>query len=251
MSGLRTRKRGGGNYLKIMDGGLAKEWRKGKPTEDEIPWNPETGGKMELHEREIKEGKNAGNIVYYVLYNEIEGYISSIKLEDSDYGEVLQVVVDAGTEKYTLQTNANSTYGEQFIGKIQAVGLSDQVVISPWKMTAQEWRDLTKRDFKGKYKVGLTLYQNDEKIESIYGKQEDGKIELPKWEAKLDRKGKFKEWDKSEYTDELFSQFEKFLEENFPADEVPEGAPKKEEQPEAKKPARKKAATGERSDLPF
>ena len=252
MGGLRTRKRGGGNYLKIMQGGLAKEWRKGKPTEDEIPWDPETGGKMELHEKEIQEGKNKGNIVYYVLYNEIEGHITSIKLEDTDYGEHINLVLDAGLDKFNISFKADSTYGEQFIGKIQNVDLSKEVVLSPWKMEAEEWKKFTKDyNFKGSSKVGLTVYQDDEKIESIYGKKDDGKIELPKWEVKLDRKGNFKEWDKEEYTDALFEAFEKFLAENFDEEEKkPEPQQEKPAKKESK-PKRQKAAAGDDSDLPF
>ena len=115
----------------------------------------------------------------------ITGILSTISMKDGDYGT--QVFVGFNTEgdetPIVIAMPAASSFGEDFMKKLPNVDLDKEVKFAPYSF----------EDDKGKKKKGMTLYQNDTKIESYYNtKNAKGKWEptngMPKVKAKKNGK---------------------------------------------------------------
>jgi hypothetical protein len=101
-----------------------------------------------------------------LVFTELSGLIKKINFWDGDYGKLLQVTVEDGEEEpVVLSVSTESNFGEDLMKKLPNVNLEKPVTIVPFAF----------EDDKGKKKRGITVYQDDEKIESFYYDREDKK----------------------------------------------------------------------------
>lgn len=242
--GLGSRSGGGGNYLTVYGGSIVKEWRKSKPKSEDLP-----PGK-ELKEREITMGKNRGNTVWYIEFDFLTGPVSKLNLDTSgDWGDNIEITINDVGDQYILQLKADSSFGRDFLRKLNNIDFTGDVCFEPWQMDAQSWFDLTGRKLNGSYKSGLSIKngdENGEKVESYYTKENPNG--LPELEQKKDRKGNIT-WDGTEQMDFLLDEFEKFVEKFNSGSSTSSNEPKDELEPEdnVKEPKGKR----KKVDLPF
>lgn len=153
-------------YLSIFGGEIVQEWRKEEPSEDKIP-----AGK-ELQTREISQGKNAGKTVWYVGYDYLAGMLSDVSLDtEGDFGARIILTVKDVDDTYVLTLPVNSSYGNDFLMKMENIDLSKEVSFEPWQMDKDAWYNLTKKKTKNG-RSGLTIRQDDEKVPKAYTKEE-------------------------------------------------------------------------------
>lgn len=213
--GLITRGGNYTNYLKIYDGSIIREWRKSKPSEDEIP-----SGK-ELEEREITKGKNSGNTIWFVRFDMLTGTLSDVSLEENKYGgESINVVIKDVDETYQLQIPSDSAYGASFLQKIHQVRVDEDLTIEPWRMDSNAWFEFTGKKINGNYKAGLNLLQEH----AITDDNERGKLSntftkdnpqgMPGLIIKEDRKGN-KTYDSTDMDNFLLNKLEDWIKSTF------------------------------------
>lgn len=164
--GLGTKESNYSTYLSIYGGEIVQEWRKEEPSADKIP-----AGK-ELQTREISMGKNAGKKIWYVGFDYVAGKLTNVKLDtEGDFGSRIILTIQDVDDNYILTLPINSSYGQSFLMKMTGIDLSKEVSFEPWQMSKEEWKKLTGRDTKNG-KSGLTIKQDDEKIDNAYTKDE-------------------------------------------------------------------------------
>lgn len=238
---------GGGNYLKIYDGSIVKEWRNSKPDDSDIP-----EGK-EIENRKLTMGKNQGNTVWFVRFDFLTGLLTKATLEDGDYGESIQLTIQDVDDVYILQFNADSSYGSSFLQKAHQIKLEDEVTFEPWSMTKEEWFDFTGKTTKSG-KSGLSIKQDwaitdDNKKGSLDNTfTKDDPQGMPDLVVKTDRKGN-KTYDSTDMDNFLLNKLEEWIASNFSGGTV-NTSPKTTARPSTKgtaKPDTKK----EPVDLPF
>lgn len=164
--GLGTRNSNYSTYLSIFGGEIVQEWRKEEPSEDKIP-----AGK-ELQEREISMGKNAGKKIWYVGFDYLAGMLTGVKLDtEGDYGSRIILTVKDVDDTYILTLPVNSSYGQSLLMKMEGIDITKEVSFQPWQMDKDAWKNLTGKTTKNG-RSGLTIKQDDEKIENTYTKEE-------------------------------------------------------------------------------
>ena len=227
--GLGSRSGGSNkNYLGIYGGQIAREWRKKKPSEAEIP-----AGK-ELQEREISKGPNAGNTVWFVGFDYLEGKVNDLKLDtEGKYGDKIVIEIDDVGDIFQLEFGANSSYGSDFLMKLPNIDFDADIILQPWTMTPEEWFELTDKKVTGN-RSGLTIYNGtydkENKVYNYYTK--DNPNGLPEIIIKKGRNGKNKV-DSDDRDNFLLDQFEAFIAENFNDEGTPKASTKPEPQPVA------------------
>ena len=108
-------------------------------------------------EYETSDGKKGSKTE--LVFTELSGIISGLKFWEGDYGVSLQVtVLDGEEEPVILSLNATQTFGEDFMKKLPNINLKKPVTISPYSF----------EDDKEKKRRGVTVYQEDEKVENFY-----------------------------------------------------------------------------------
>lgn len=206
--GLGNKGRGSGvDYLSIYGGEIVREWRKARPSDDQIPLG------KELQEREISQGPNKGNTVWFIGYDYVTGTIDNIELDDSgNWGASINITIKDIDETFILQLKADSSYGTDFLMKLPNIDLSQEVSFEPWSMTPDEWLKLTGKSVAGN-RSGLTIRQgaNDDKVEKYYTK--DDPKGLPEIIIKQGRGGtKVDSDDRDEF---LLDRLEEYIAANF------------------------------------
>lgn len=131
-----------GNYLSIIGGKIKKQVAKG--TEGAI-------------ERTYKTKDGNEGVKYELEYDNLSGKISKIAFYDGEYGKQLSVSVK-DDKTYTLQLNASQSYGEDLMRKLPNIDLNKEVKLSPFDF----------EDDKGKIRQGITVYQDNEKIQNFF-----------------------------------------------------------------------------------
>ncbi len=123
-----------------------------------------TSDNPEAVERENRQGDK----VWELVFNFIEGQITGIYYKESDeYGNSFDVTIDDGEEKYGVSFKENSRYCQDFLSRLPNVDLSKWVKIAPY--------DFIPKDSE-KNKQGITLWQNDEKLQNYFVAKEDDKF---------------------------------------------------------------------------
>lgn len=95
-----------------------------------------------------------------LIFDSVSGSISNISFEDGDFGKNLNIELD-GDGVVSLGTS--SSFGEDLMKKLPNINLSKPIKLSPYAFTAE-----------GKSRKGITVYQDDEKIESYYFDKDKG-----------------------------------------------------------------------------
>lgn len=102
-------------------------------------------------------------LVWEMLYDSLSGQITSMKIEKDDYGKHMAVDVKSGIDTFQVQIPVDSKYFDTFCYKINNVDLSKDVKITPYSFEPS--------DGSGK-KTGMNLYQDGNKIDHYYTKED-------------------------------------------------------------------------------
>jgi hypothetical protein len=101
-----------------------------------------------------------GKILWEYVYDYLEGSITKVFYKESkDYGNSFEVVVDDGKEKFQASFKEGDNFYNDFFSKLPNVDLSKWVKLVPYDFDDEN---------TGKKKRGLTVWQNDAKVESKF-----------------------------------------------------------------------------------
>lgn len=187
-------------YLSINGGKITQEW-KSEPKEEWIPAG------MEVLTKEITMGENKGKIKWYVEYDYLDGRISNLEVAETNFGNKIRLTITDGPLTYVLTFPVESSYGKDFIMKMNNLNLSKEIRFTPWTADAESWAKFTgKKTEKGK--SGLTLRQDGEKVSNYYTKDD------PKGMPQIVEKkiGKQVKWDDTDRLAFFYDQLDRFIE---------------------------------------
>lgn len=180
---LKTRNKGSnGTYLKIFGGKIVEERQENFTSENEV---------------KVRENK-LGNKVYYVEYDSVSGKLVNAEMRHVEKisADVLELTIKDGIDNYQLSLNVDSRYGKSFMARMLGIDLDKPIEILPYDFENKE----------GKKISGLNIYQDGQKINSLYTKENPNG--LP--EAKQVRKGKEIKWDFTDQVNFYYDKFEEF-----------------------------------------
>lgn len=121
-----------------------------------------TEGDPQAEARETKDGKT----VYERVYTYVEGRLTGIYYkEDEKFGNSFEVTVDDGKEKFQVSFPEGDNYFIDFFSKLSNADLTKWIKIAPYDFT----------DTSGKRRKGITLMQDNLKIENYFNVKEDDK----------------------------------------------------------------------------
>lgn len=153
----------------------------------------------DIETRKRTKGKNEGKKVYYYTFNDIEGKLSRVFLNETDFGEFLIVELTDEDEKYIISLgDVFSRHAKDFIRRMEAIDLEEKITVGTWSMEGDN----------GKMYSGVRLYQNGEKIDYVLATED-----LP--EPIKKKKGKKTEWDYSDQEEFLYEKIESWMKDNF------------------------------------
>lgn len=110
-------------------------------------------GTEEAVKREYETPRGDKGVKYELIYDNLDGVISNIRLDQKDWGKMLNVTIDG----VTLSLNVASRYAQDLMKRFPALNLHKELQLVPYDFTDKE----------GKQRSGLTVYQG-EKINSYY-----------------------------------------------------------------------------------
>lgn len=142
---MGANKKPSGKYLKVSDGKLRLKSHK----------NDE-----EAEERTVTvDGET--RTLYERVYDTVDGKIVAIYKQESDeFGTSYSVVLeDEEEDRWSVQFQEDSNYFKSFISLFPNIDLEEPIEIRPYA------RAIEGKNFKN---VGMTIYQNDEKIANYY-----------------------------------------------------------------------------------
>lgn len=101
-----------------------------------------------------------GNLIYELTYPGITAMVKKIKFNEGDYGTNINIdLEDEDDNKFTLSIKVSDNYGERFMEVLPNLNLNKEVEFSPYAFTPKGSSDKVR---------GLTIKQDDEKIESAF-----------------------------------------------------------------------------------
>lgn len=109
-------------------------------------------------ERKNKKEK----IVYEILNDRTSGYIKEMKVEKTDYGKALIILMDDVDELYNISIPVDSKFFDTFCAKIGNADLHQMVDLRPYSFENKE----------GKKIMGMNIYQNDKKLDYFFSKED-------------------------------------------------------------------------------
>lgn len=134
----------------------------GADGEIRIPAQPNEPGAV-LRQYETTDGKTGEK--WEKVYTEISGKITGINFFDGNFGKVLNLIIDDGSEKFSLSVSTQSTFAEDLMKKLPNVDFAQEVLIKPYSFV-----DKT----NNKSKKGCSVIQGENKIASFFTKEVDG-----------------------------------------------------------------------------
>lgn len=135
-------------YLNISDGKIVRQHQ-----------NPIEGVTV------TRENKN-GKVVHEEFFRSVTGTLKGIRSKETPFGMVWEITLEDGGEEFVLSWNYSSRYTNHFFRALPNVSLVDSLTINPWSMK-------DKND-SSKTAIGLSMYQNKEKIAFAYDKDNPG-----------------------------------------------------------------------------
>jgi len=109
--------------------------------------------------REYETSDKKTGVKFELIYKEVSGMISKIAFHEGDYGKNLLItLVDGEDAPITLSIPTYGGFGEDIMKKLPNVVTGIPVSIAPYAFV----------DDKGKSRKGITLKQNDVKINNFY-----------------------------------------------------------------------------------
>lgn len=109
-----------------------------------------------LREYETSTGEKGSKYEY--VYSKLEGVITNVEFQDGDFGEQILTTFSDGENEVTLALGVGSNFGEDLMKKLPAIKLEEPVRLIPYSF----------EDDKGKNRKGITVYQNDEKVQNYF-----------------------------------------------------------------------------------
>lgn len=108
-------------------------------------------------EYETSDGKTG--VKHELVYTEVSGMITKVSFFDGEFGKLLQLTITDGEEEpLVLSVSTASNFGEDLMKKLPNIDLSKSVVLVPYSF----------EDEKGKKRKGVTVRQDEVKIENYY-----------------------------------------------------------------------------------
>lgn len=108
-------------------------------------------------EYETSDGKSG--VKYELVYKDVSGMITKVDFRDGEYGKSLQLTIeDEGEKPLILSLSTANNFGEDMMKKLPAIDMSKPVKIAPYSFI----------DDKGKSKKGVTVYQDDQKVQNYF-----------------------------------------------------------------------------------
>lgn len=89
-----------------------------------------------------------------LVFDSVTGKITDVSFEDSDYGKNLKIELDGDG---IISVGTSSSFGEDLMKKLPNIKLEQEVKLVPYSFTTGS-----------KNKKGVTVYQNEEKVENFY-----------------------------------------------------------------------------------
>lgn len=141
---MRTKMEVNNEYMTILSDGSMR-----------LPATETTEGAIK-REYETSDGKTGTK--WETVYRDLSGLITNVDFYDGEYGTLLQLTVEDGEEKTVLSVSTSSNFGEDLMKKLPNIDMKKPVKIVPFAF----------EDDNGKKKKGVTVYQNDVKLENFY-----------------------------------------------------------------------------------
>lgn len=213
--GMNTKGGGSSNktYLGVYGNQLVMEYTKEEDLVkklESLGYDPE-----KIQERKKIKGKNEGQTVYYYVVFDVEGMLTNVVINETDWGDFVELEFTDVDEKFVISLgDIFGRMSKDFIRRVGNLDLGQEVNFGLWSLENED----------GKKRSGVKMYQNDEKIDYALSYED-----MP--EPSQTKKGRTVTWNYDEQEAFLYEEFTKFLEENF------KGSDKKEELPAAKEPA--------------
>lgn len=167
---------------------------------------------------ETSDGKKGTK--WELIFTELSGLISDISIQDGNYGRTINVSVGDGDDKFILATNSDNNFGTDLMKKLPNIDLTKEVVFTPYSFDGDD----------GKKKKGLSIKQDDQKIQSFFWDPKKEKISngLPEVdEAKKPDVSKKTAWKK--FWASYFGEVEEFLVEYTEGNVIPKIVKQKED----------------------
>lgn len=110
---------------------------------------------------EARENKD-GKVVWEYNFDYIEGKITGIYYkEDEKFGNSFEVVIDDSKEKFQISFKEGDSFFNDFFSKLPNINLKEWVKLAPYSFEDKN---------TGKLKKGITVWQNDSKVENYFVK---------------------------------------------------------------------------------
>lgn len=152
----------------------------------------------------ITMGENKGKTVWETQHEAYEGKLHIVYIDKSKNPQYPDKVC-LRFDTITIQMPVTSQHAQSFIAKVRNLDLDKEIKFVPYKME--------RSDKKGKYNIGVSLYQDDTKVEKFLNTSKGG--DLPEM-VQRKRAGKV-EWDTAERDTFLFDHLVAWIEEqDFP-----------------------------------
>ena len=117
--------------------------------------------KVDKDAKGAKVRKNKKDIeVWEKSYRYVDGKITRLHIESTDFGKYLEIDMSDGEENYSLSLACESSYFSNFIDKMDNIDFQFEVKLAPYNL----------KDKTGKTRSGVSVYQNGDKLDYAIGK---------------------------------------------------------------------------------
>lgn len=150
-------------FINIVGGRLAVKAKSkddvspsGVQAKTRISTNKSTGEQKEVHE---------------FIYNDVSGILESVVVEKNETLKAYQylITIDDVGDKYVISIPADSKYGDSFVTKLMNVKKGEYIKIAPYDF--EDAKKPNPHTGKPQRLVGVTIIQNDVKIQPYYIKE--------------------------------------------------------------------------------
>lgn len=104
--------------------------------------------------RDYETSDGQKGVKYEEVFDELNGQITNIVFYEGDYGKQIQISIDG----IVLSLNTTSPFAEDFMKKLPAIDLSEELIITPYSFT----------DDNDKLRKGMSIVQDGKKIQNFF-----------------------------------------------------------------------------------
>lgn len=109
--------------------------------------------------REFEKSDGTKSEKYELVYTDISGVITKVDFYEGDYGTSLQLTIEDGDDKpIVLSLGTHTNFGEDMMKKLPNIDIGERVKLVPFSFL----------DDNGKSKKGITVIQNDKKVQNYF-----------------------------------------------------------------------------------